>query len=256
LMGDHCQLPAVVTQKPESLIVRGEAFEQISMSSLGMSAFERLIRCAEQRGDQSSTAMLTMQGRMHKDVMAFVSETFYGGLLKPIADWQRMDEPLPWSKILPHRAVFVPLESPLDQANTEAHVLAQLAVTLHDLSHRSQQDFSIGIITPFRVQNNAISGLLPEHLRAVITVDTVERFQGSERDVILYGTCVGSPIELESIVSETEVRGVLIDRKLNVAMTRARQQFVLLGSPSVLNRSKAYTKALFLLPSLYLQQTT
>lgn len=250
LIGDHCQLPAVVTQRPDALVVRGKSFEELCMSTLGMSAFERLIRCAAKRGDQTSTAVLTTQGRMHQDIMDFVSRTFYAGKLKILSDWQCSSEPLPWSEILPNRTGFLPVESPEDQAGAEARVLVHLATAIHSHAAASGQEPTIGIITPFRVQNNAILAMLPTELAGVVSVDTVERFQGSERDVILYGTCVQEPAELDSIISQTDVNGVVIDRKLNVAMTRARHQFVLVGAPSVLCYSPAYAMAIQQLPSI------
>ncbi|MBP6510022.1 MAG: ATP-dependent helicase [Candidatus Kapabacteria bacterium] len=256
LIGDQCQLPAVVTQRQDALVVRGLAFEEICMTSLGMSAFERLIRCAAKRGDERSTAMLTKQGRMHQDLMDFVSRTFYGGKLNTLAGWQCSKEPLPWSEILPSRTGFLSVESSDDQAQAEARVLVNLATAIHSHAVRSGHETSIGIITPFRVQNNAILAMLPTELTGVVSVDTVERFQGSERDVILYGTCVREPAELESIVSPTEVNGVVIDRKLNVAMTRARHQFILIGSPSVLQFSPAYAQAIRQLPRIYVQRNT
>lgn len=252
LIGDQCQLPAVVTQRPDALLVRGPAFDAISLTTLGMSAFERHIRCADSRGDVASVAMLTLQGRMHNDVMDFVSRAFYRGKLSTLAEWQLSSDPLPWSSLLPYRTGFMAIESSEDQAKAEAITLVKLATSIHDIALSSGWPASIGIITPFRVQNNAILAMLPDELRGSVSVDTVERFQGSERDVILYGACVGSPMELDSIVSETDVDGVVIDRKLNVAMTRARHQFVLVGAPSVLKFSTAYALAIQQLPSMYL----
>ena len=68
-----------------------------------------------------------------------------------------------------------------------------------------------------------------------ITVDTVERYQGSQRDVIIYGFTVQKPYQLDFLCSQTFQEGdVLIDRKLNVALTRAREQIVLIGNPQLL----------------------
>ena len=105
-------------------------------------------------------------------------------------------------------------------------------------------------MTPFRAQNYAVMTSLPEDIRAMVTVDTVERFQGSQRDVVIYGTAVASTTDLRSITSEAIVHGRVVDRKFNVASTRAREQFILIGHPDVLRESTAYASALDLLPRL------
>jgi len=77
-------------------------------------------------------------------------------------------------------------------------------------------------------------------LRAEIMVDTVERFQGSQRDVIIYATSVSTQQEFDSIRSDSSG----VDRKLNVAATRARHQFVMIGNRSVLSTSTSYAAAI------------
>jgi superfamily I DNA and/or RNA helicase len=71
-------------------------------------------------------------------------------------------------------------------------------------------------------------------------VDTVERYQGSERDVILYSFCVNRPFQLRFLPNLTEEQGVVIDRKLNVALTRARKRMVLFGVPHILRQNEIY----------------
>ena len=97
----------------------------------------------------------------------------------------------------------------------------------------------MGVITPWRAQiaqvreSLAISGLDPDE----ITVDTVERYQGGARDVILISTCVHSEQQLAALVN---LSGEQVDRKLNVALTRARQHVVMLGNPAVLKKDERY----------------
>lgn len=92
--------------------------------------------------------------------------------------------------------------------------------------------------------NNSILNALPNDVRQHCTVDTVERFQGSERDVIIYVAAVVSAQEFDQVRSEIEYNGALIDRKLNVAMTRAKEQFVMIGNVSLLRTSPVYAQAI------------
>ena len=80
-----------------------------------------------------------------------------------------------------------------------------------------------------------------------ILVDTVERFQGSERDVIIYSCCINSYYQLKFVSNLTEEDGVLIDRKLNVALTRARKQMFITGVPKFLESSPLYQSLLKLI---------
>jgi len=92
----------------------------------------------------------------------------------------------------------------------------------------------IGVITPFRAQAACIYRHLPEELQGV-TVDTVERYQGGERDVIIVSFAVHTAAQMPAIVAPSW--DGMVDRKLNVMLTRARQQLILLGDPNVLLNS-------------------
>ncbi|TAK41301.1 MAG: hypothetical protein EPO28_08755, partial [Saprospiraceae bacterium] len=102
---------------------------------------------------------------------------------------------------------------------------------------------SIGIITPYRAQIALILEVLQkENIDCTgITVDTVERYQGSARDIILISLCTNAARQLDSLISRSD-EGV--DRKLNVALTRAREQVVILGNESLLAGNEGYRKLL------------
>jgi len=104
---------------------------------------------------------------------------------------------------------------------------------------RSWSATSVGIITPYRAQIAQIRSILAEREldSGGITIDTVERYQGGARDVILISLCTNSMAQIYTLSSPSE-EGV--DRKLNVALTRAREQLVILGNPELLRASRLY----------------
>jgi superfamily I DNA and/or RNA helicase len=74
-----------------------------------------------------------------------------------------------------------------------------------------------------------------------ISIDTVERYQGSQRDVIIYDFAVSDDSQLEFLTATCfEDNGHVIDRKLNVAMTRARKQLLMTGKTAILQRNAIF----------------
>jgi superfamily I DNA and/or RNA helicase len=106
-------------------------------------------------------------------------------------------------------------------------------------------NFSVGIITPYRSQIALIRHLIhqlniPELEQ--ITVDTVERYQGSQRDIIIYSFCVNHAQQLDLLSNIYVENGNNIDRKLNVALTRAREQMYIIGNPYFLERNVIFNQ--------------
>jgi DNA replication ATP-dependent helicase Dna2 len=186
---------------------------------------------------------------MHKDVSAFPNLAFYGGVLEPIAERQtRAIAPFAFEDIFPEllcvkntlkekRVVFwnSPAEAQTKVHDEEAHRAALLAITFRQELGEEFHAGSIGIITPFRAQIAAIYRYLPQDLHSTITVDTVERYQGSERDTIILSFAVNFPPQVRSVQS-LSADGT-VDRKLNVALTRARERMIVLGRADVLAHS-------------------
>ena len=105
---------------------------------------------------------------------------------------------------------------------------------------------TVGVIVPYRNQiatvRNAIDRYGIPALHS-ITIDTVERFQGSQRDYIIYGLTVQQRCQLNFLTDNVfEEGGTLIDRKLNVAMTRARKHLTIVGNPDILSGSAVYRR--------------
>ena len=144
--------------------------------------------------------------------------------------------------------VYIPTRNDLDGHSLKVNVdeaqwivrIVQRILNAYQELGRVPGKSTIGIITPFRAQIACINQLLntiESEWVELISVDTVERYQGSARDIIVFSTVVNTDFQLDSLVSLSDEN---IDRKLNVAFTRAREQFILLGNESILSRNPAY----------------
>ncbi len=249
LIGDEKQLPAVVVQPERGAFVKDEEMNNAGFVDLRVSIFERLVLRCKAQGWESAFGMISRQGRMHKDVSAFPNLAFYGGALEPIAERQtRAIAPFAFENIFPKllcvkntlkekRVVFwdSPAETQTKVHDEEARRAALLAITFRQELGEEFHAGSIGIITPFRAQIAAIYRYLPHELHSTITVDTVERYQGSERDTIILSFAVNFPPQVRSVQSLSADGAV--DRKLNVALTRARERMIVLGRADVLSHS-------------------
>ncbi len=250
LIGDHQQLPAVVTQDVSQSQVDSQLLnDEISLLNCRNSLFERLITINRARGWTHSMGILTEQGRMHQEIMSYVNIHFYDQQLQTIASIDRLHEPHSDHLLaeMPHRLCYINCPAEEDftrrQNRAQARAVTQLIKMYADhlkANHIPVDQFSIGVIAPFRSQ----IALIGKHLHDAkvdlqVTVDTVERYQGGAKDVIIYSTTINHPHQFRQIVSLSS-KGV--DRKLNVAITRAREQFVLLGDRSVLTKNPLYNQ--------------
>jgi superfamily I DNA and/or RNA helicase len=76
-----------------------------------------------------------------------------------------------------------------------------------------------------------------------ISIDTVERYQGSQRDIIIYSFTVSRSYQLEFLTSNCfEQNSHTIDRKLNVAITRARKQLLMTGNKEILRQNSIFSQ--------------
>ena len=250
LIGDHKQLPAVVLQSKEESRVNDPLLIVVGITDLSASLFERLYRQYSRDGKTSALDMLSKQGRMHPVLSSFPSEHFYEGRLECAGLPHQTEEWTDRSRIL-----FYPVE-PFnnefsDKTNRkEADTVAEICKKLYAESLEKGERLdsrTIGVITPFRNQIALIRKLLQETgipELTEITVDTVERFQGSQRDVIIYSFCIKTETQLNFLPNWLEENGNLIDRKLNVALTRARKQLYVIGNEKLLNKNPIYKNLL------------
>ena len=254
LIGDHKQLPAVVQQTPQESWVSDEKLRAIHLTDCRLSLFERLLR--KYGKDERVTYLLTHHGRMHEDIARFPNETFYHNKLEVVPlPHQRAVLPTPKQSLSAidqmlrtQRICFLPTETPQqdvsDKVNTiEAELIANIVAHIHAIEGDAFNIAeTVGVIVPYRNQIAAVRNAIDRHdiphLRD-ITIDTVERFQGSQRKYIIYGFTVKYPYQLQFLTDGVfrDTDGQIIDRKLNVAMTRAMEHLILIGNPDLLSRN-------------------
>lgn len=261
LVGDYKQLPAVVLQKEVDSVVLNPELNQIGLYNRRNSLFERLYSLNKENKKSSVWSMLHKQGRMHPDIALFPNYSFYNSQLESVPlshqvselEYRSFDKNNPFHKLLASKRIaFIPSKRhKADKTNKtnsyESKIARELVKNIYELYKASILEFSaeetVGIITPYRSQIALIKREIHE-LNIVelnnITVDTVERYQGSQRDIIIYSFSVNQYNQLDFLANYIEDEGQVIDRKLNVAITRARKQLFIIGNPSILDNNLTY----------------
>lgn len=229
LAGDHCQLPPTV--KNHAALRAG----------LGKTLMERIV---ENRPDD--VCLLKIQYRMNEKIMQFSSKWFYDGKVEsdPSVKFRGIldyDEPMLW------------IDTNGDDCHEEfiGESFGRINKTEADLTLRNMEDYfkkigkarvldeniDVGIISPYRAQVKYLRQRIKKSqvlkpLRHLISVNTVDGFQGQERDIIF--------ISLVRANEEGQI-GFLADlRRMNVAITRARMKLIILGDTNTLCKHKFY----------------
>lgn len=261
LIGDHRQLPAVVVQDPTESQVKDQELNEIGLLNLRNSLFERLYNRCREEGWYWAYAQLSHQGRMHRDIMAFPNQHFYQNTLSILPEGisysvqQQVSisfQPNGYNSLVlqwlcKRRVLFFPTRPDAGGLTRKTNVhearmigeLVQHFQKLYESQGKKLHPQSIGVITPYRAQIAQIQQVLQEngHDLDLLTIDTVERYQGGARDVILISLCTNTASQLDALISLSDEG---IDRKLNVALTRARHHLVILGNPDLLRGSRIY----------------
>jgi DNA replication ATP-dependent helicase Dna2 len=272
MVGDHKQLPAIVLQDPKSSKTNNPLLESIGLENRKNSLFERLYNHCEKFELNHAFDMLTYQGRMHREVALFPNHCFYNSALKQAydipnlpktikADLARQVAELRFDNsnngalselISKKRLIF--FQSKADKKEhfrksniKEAELVVKLLSEIILLYQFNGKTFdpkkTIGVIAPFRNQIALIKQKLEEAKITdfdLITVDTVERYQGSQRDIIIYSFAINNPFQLNGIINLND--DGTVDRKLNVALTRAKEQLILVGNDNFLSNDLVYYK--------------
>ncbi|WP_420317056.1 IGHMBP2 family helicase [Ekhidna sp.] len=221
MSGDHYQLPPTI----KSFEAAKEGLED-TLFAKGLEA------------QASSVTMLEVQYRMNPKIMGFSSEQFYKGKLK--ADQSILLRPKHFDHVVSMidtagagYAEKIKQETLSTYNEQEAEVLIRL------LEKEKLEGLSVGVIAPYKAQVEVLTHLLNQseklaHHREMIDINSVDAFQGQERDVI-YISLVRSNNE--------GVIGFLKEyRRLNVAITRARHRLVIIGDSSTLGIDNFYSK--------------
>ena len=264
LIGDHKQLPAVVQQQDTLETEETNTFlKNIHLLSCTNSLFERLILTERTAGRTDFIGTLHKQGRMHPDIADFANRKFYAReQLECVPLAHQLEQTLVYNEVSEdetddvlkaHRMIFIP-SKPCRQLNISEKVNTEEARIITDLLRRLYRQLgknfdpqkSVGVIVPYRNQiamiRKEIENLgIPE--LEEISIDTVERYQGSQRDIILYSFTIQSRYQLDFLTANTFYEdGQPIDRKLNVAITRARKQLILTGNEPTLRQNQIFAE--------------
>lgn len=260
LVGDYKQLPAIAQQSAEEAAVTDLLLRNIGLEDCRNSLFERLYKSSP----DTCRSILHKQGRMHPAIAEFPNQTFYYREQLESVPLPHQLEETPYEAgltpqdtidqlLLARRMVFIPAEAPdhltcSDKTNpNEARIVATLLDHIYRLTEsRFDPNRTVGVIVPYR---NQIAMIRKEIARLQlpalqdISIDTVERYQGSQRDIIIYSFTIQNFSQLNFLTANTFQEGYfLIDRKLNVALTRARKQLLLTGNPHILGANITFYK--------------
>ena len=240
LAGDHCQLPPTV-KAPEAL-----------RAGLGHTLMQTIVK-----NKPDTVSLLKLQYRMNDEIMRFSSEWFYGGMLQsaPEVKYRSIldfDTPIEWinTEGLDCNEEFIGENyGRINKSEAELSI-EQLKGYITKIGRERFLDerIDVGMISPYKAQVQYLRRLVRNDAffkpyRQAITINTVDGFQGQERDVIL--------ISLVRANEEGQI-GFLNDlRRMNVAITRARMKLIILGDASTLTRHAFYKKLYIYIESLH-----
>ena len=253
MIGDEKQLPAVVTQKSSLLNIDNNDLNSINLKYLGVSLFERLVETCNKNEWYDAIGLLKKQGRMHKEIQNLANYLFYNDNLESFDDneekfsLEELKEDSKLAKLLnKSRVIFIntPTEKRSKVNMKEAELISLIINKLTELLDNNLKPNSIGVVSPFKAQCSEITKRISNELSKYITIDTVERFQGSERDFMIYSICANNKYMLNNISSISNIHNQIVDRKLNVAITRARKHLIILGNEQIINNSVIYANLL------------
>lgn len=231
LAGDHCQLPPTIK------------CIEAARGGLDQTLMQQIVH-----NKPETVSLLKMQYRMNDEIMRFSSDWFYQGELQsaPEVKYRSIldfDTPIEWinTEGLECNEEFVGESFGRINKAEAALSISQLQEYINKIGKERilEERIDIGLISPYKAQVQYLRQLVKKEpffkpYRHLITVNTVDGFQGQERDVIL--------ISLVRANEDGQI-GFLNDlRRMNVAITRARMKLIIMGDASTLTKHPFYKK--------------
>ena len=229
--GDHCQLPPTVKSV------------EAERAGLSRSLMESVVdKC------RSAVELLTVQCRMNEAIMRFSSDWFYGGRLQAAEEVKcrgilDFDSPVEWldTSEMDFSEKYVSATGGRVNPDEGEFMLDSLEAYIKRIGEKRVEDENLdfAVISPYKAQvswlrRNAKKRNVLRRLKGKIAINTIDGFQGQERDVVF--------ISLVRSNDDGKI-GFLSDlRRMNVAMTRARMKLVIIGSAATLTRHPFYEK--------------
>ena len=229
--GDHCQLPPTVKSV------------EAERAGLSRSLMESVVdKC------RSAVELLTVQYRMNEAIMRFSSDWFYGGCLQAAEEVKcrgilDFDSPVEWldTSEMDFSEKYVSATGGRVNPDEGEFMLDSLEAYIKRIGEKRVEDENLdfAVISPYKAQvswlrRNAKKRNVLRRLKGKIAINTIDGFQGQERDVVF--------ISLVRSNDDGKI-GFLSDlRRMNVAMTRARMKLVIIGSAATLTRHPFYEK--------------
>lgn len=223
MAGDHLQLPPTI----KSI--------KAAKEGLAETLFEKAMRINE------ASEMLETQYRMHPEIMKFSGDRFYKGKLKTADDVILREREVKDDHFLFIDTAGCGFAEKVKKETLSTYNEEEANLLIKHLSSNISLHQSIGIIAPYKAQIEKLRALVMkapalDNVRDNISVNTVDAFQGQERDVIY--------ISLTRSNAKNEIGFLKEYRRMNVAMTRARTKLVILGDSGTLGKDGFYNDVL------------
>ncbi|OAN47659.1 DNA helicase [Chloroflexus islandicus] len=234
VVGDHRQMPPIVQHE-----WRGERRRTFQAYRVYASLFETLLNL----DPPPPLARLAESFRLHRDLAAFLRRAIYEQDGIPYFSRRNttlaaapISDPMVAAALDPRHPLVVIVHDEAQSQDSNPFEASLIRPLIETLVGQLGLDATtgIGIVVPHRAQRLVLREQLPEIMQALLiehdgaTVDTVERFQGDERDVIIVSATESDPDYLRA------ASGFLLDpRRLNVALSRARHKLILIAARTV-----------------------
>ncbi|MCS6824552.1 MAG: AAA domain-containing protein [Cytophagaceae bacterium] len=223
MAGDHCQLPPTIKS------------QEAAKKGLSKTLFEKIISISD------ASTMLQVQYRMNEKIMNYPNKVFYNNNLSAHASVK--EDAIPDFPVLQfidtagtgYNEEYEPDSAGIYNTGEAQILLSRLEQFAH--ANASHKRINVGVISPYKAQVELLKSMLQNNGKIFssvfeISVNTIDSFQGQERDVIF--------ISLVRSNSTSEI-GFLSDlRRMNVAMTRARKSLIMIGDSGTLGRHEFY----------------